>query len=89
MQAVPKPEKSSNPQERPVLTEFDYEEISEKIGESLEFETEVLITLYYNERFESVSGVIKHADAQTGRLVLSTSETNDVRINMKSIVGIE
>ena len=89
MRAVPKPPKSDNGPERPVLTEFEYEEIGEQIGEALEFGTEVTITLFYDEKFESISGVIKDADAQTGRLTLYTDAVNSVKINMVSIVSVE
>lgn len=89
MRAVPKPPKSDNGPQRPTLTEFEYEEIGEKIGEALEFGTEVTITLFYEQKFESISGVIKSADSQTGRLTLFTDAVNSVRINMKSIVSVE
>lgn len=89
MRAVPKPPKSENKAQRPKLTEHEYEEIGEKIGEALEFGTEVTITLFYDQKFESISGVIKSADAQTGKLTLYTNEVNNVIINIMSIVGIE
>lgn len=89
MRAVPKPPKSENGAKRPVLTEHAFEEIGEKIGEALEFGAEVTITLFYNEKFESISGVIKSADSQNGKLTLYTDDVNNVIINIMSIVGIE
>lgn len=89
MRAVPKPPKSENKAQRPKLTEYEFEEIGEKIGEALEFGTEVTITMFYDQKFESISGVIKSADAQIGKLILSTDEVNSVTINIMSIVGIE
>lgn len=89
MRAVPKPPKSDNGPQRPNLTEFEYEEIGEKIGEALEFRTEVTVTLFYDQKFESISGVIQSADAQIGKLTLDIDEVNSVTINIMSIVGIE
>ena len=89
MRAVPKPPKSEDGPQRPNLTEFEYEEIGEKIGEALEFGTEVNITLFYDQKFESISGVIKSADAQIGQLTLYTDAVNSVKINMISIVDVE
>ena len=89
MSAVPKPPKSENGAQRPILTEQDFEEIGEKIGEALEFGTEVTITLFYHEKFETISGVIKSADSQIGKLTLYTDEVNSVIINIMSIVGVE
>lgn len=89
MRAVPKPPKTENVPQRPKLTEHEYEEIGEKIGEALEFGIEVTITLFYDQKFENISGVIKSADAQIGKLTLYTDEVNSVKINIMSIVGIE
>ncbi len=47
MRPVPKPPKSTSGSQRPKLTESDYEEIGEKIGEALEFQTEVTITIIF------------------------------------------
>ena len=89
MRAVPKPPKSNSGSQRPKLTESDYEEIGEKIGEALEFQTEVTITIYFEKKLESVTGIIKSADSQTGKLTLESSPFNSVKINIMSIVSVE
>ena len=64
--------KSSSGTQKPKLTEFDYTEaIGEKIGEALEFQTEVTITIYFEEKLESVTGIIKQLPtSQIGQLTL-------------------
>ena len=87
--AVPKPPKSNSGTQKPKLTEFDYEAIGEKIGEALEFQTEVTITIYFEEKLESVTGIIKSADSQIGQLTLESNPFNSVKINIMSIVSVE
>ena len=89
MRAVPKPPKSNDGMERPILTEFDYEEIGEKIAEALEFQTEVTITIYFDKKLESVTGIITSADSQISQLTLESNPLNSVKINIMSIVRIE
>ena len=89
MRAVPKPPKTKSGSQRPKLTEFDYEEIGEKIGEALEYQTEVQITIYHQKKLESISGVIKNADSQVGQLTLQMDPFNSTKINIMSIVDVK
>lgn len=86
MYAVPKPEKTKAVSV-PKLTEEDFIEIGEKIGEALEYENEVEITIYHSKQHESFTGIITSADSQTGKLRLRV-ERNNLIININSIVGI-
>ena len=89
MNAVPKPPKAKSSPQRPKMTEFDYEEIGEKIGEAMEFESEVEITIYFEKELETFSGVIRDADGQTGKLTLYTNSFTSIKINIMSIVNVK
>ena len=89
MRAVPKPPKTKNSASAPKLAEHDYIEIGEKIGEAMEFGTEVEITIFHEKKHESFKGVIKSADSQVGQLTLYTDTFNNIKINMMSIVGVK
>ena len=88
MRAVPKPPKSTSVV-APKLEEHDYIEIGEKIGEALEFGTEVEITIFFEKKHESFSGVITSADPQTNVLKVHMGGENTININIMSIVGIK
>jgi len=87
MYAVPKPPKTKTAAPGPKLTEEDFIEIGEKIGEAMEYNSEVEITIYHNKQHENFTGIITSADSQTGKLSLRV-ERNDVNISINSIVGI-
>ncbi len=53
MTAIPKPKVSkSGGIQGPKLTETDYIETGEKIGESIEFSVEVEVTIFAHKRYE-------------------------------------
>lgn len=87
MYGVPKPPKTKVVS-GPKLTEEDFIEIGERIGEALEYKNEVEISIYHNKQHENIIGVITSADSQTGKLSLKV-ERDDVIININSIVGIK
>ncbi len=88
MRAVPKPKVTKNTIATPKLTEEEFMQIGEAIGEALEFENVVTITVFFQKRYESVTGKITSADAQTGILKLQVGLDN-VRININNIVKVE
>lgn len=88
MRAVPKPKATKKVIASPKLTQEDFMEIGEAIGEALEFESEVTITVFYEKRYETVTGRIMSADAQTGFLTLQVG-LDSVRINMNNIIKVE
>ena len=88
MRAVPKPKVTKNTIATPKLTEEEFMQIGEVIGEALEFENVVTITVFFQKRYESVTGKITSADAQTGILKLQVGLDN-VRININNIVKVE
>ena len=88
MSAVPKPKVTKNVVASPKLTEEEFMEIGEKIGEALEFNNEVVITVFAQKRYETVVGKITSADAQTGFLKLQVG-FDSVRININNIVSVE
>lgn len=63
-------------------------QISEKIGEAMEYNSEVEITVFYQKRYEKVSGKITSADAQTGLLKLQVG-LDSLRININNIIKVE
>jgi len=85
MTAIPKPPKSKVVA-GPKLTETDFLEIGERIGESKEFGVEVEITIYAQKRYESVTGIVKEVEGQQGKLYLQVGYEN-IRINMNNIVS--
>ena len=87
MRAVPKPKITKNTVASPKLTEEDFMEIGEKIAEALEFNSEVVITVFAQKRYETVVGKITSADAQTGYLKLKIG-MDSVRININNIVKV-
>ena len=89
MRAVPKPPKTECEVQDPALTEFDYMEIGERIGEALEQGTEVDITIFYEKKYEIFTGIIKSADANTSVLSLDMGSKGSVKINIMSIVGVQ
>ena len=89
MRAVPKPPKAEWEVEDPDLTEFDYIEIGERIGEALEQGTEVEITIFFEKKYESFTGVIRSADANASVLSLDMGSKGSVNINIMSIVGVK
>lgn len=89
MRAVPKPPKTECDVKDPELTEFDYIEIGEKIGEALELKNEVEITIFFEKKYESFSGIIKSADANASVLSLDMGSAGSVNINIMSIVGVQ
>ncbi|GKV70304.1 hypothetical protein NCCP2716_28020 [Sporosarcina sp. NCCP-2716] len=89
MTAIPKPAKAKKAASaRPQLTEYDYQEIGEKLDEAIEFKSEIEITIFIRKRLERYIGVISSADGQTGKLSLRVGY-EDVKINMNDIVGIK
>lgn len=88
MRAVPKPKATKTVIASPKLTEENFMEIGEAIGEALEFESEVTITVFYQKRYETVTGRITSADGQTGFLDLQVG-LDSVRINMNNIIKVE
>ena len=86
MTAIPKPPKSKVVA-GPKLTETDFLEIGERIGESKEFGVEVEVTIYAQKRYESVTGVVKEVEGQQGKLTMQIGYDN-VKINMNNIVSV-
>lgn len=72
----------------PKLTEEDFLEINEEIGEAMEFNSEVEITVFHQKRLEKIVGAITSADSQTGFLKLQVGQ-DSVRIIINNIVGVE
>ena len=89
MRAVPKPPKTECEVQDPELTEFDYIEIGERIGEALEQGSEVEITIFFEKKYESFTGVIRSADANASVLSLDMGSKGSVNINIMSIVGVK
>lgn len=87
MTAIPKPPKSKVVA-GPKLTETDFLEIGERIGESKEFNIEVEVTIYAQKRYESVTGIVTEVDGQQGKLSFQMGFEN-VRINMNNIVSVK
>ncbi|MBO0586343.1 YolD-like family protein [Sporosarcina sp. E16_8] len=87
MTAIPKPPKSKVVA-GPKLTETDFLEIGERIGESKEFGVEVEITIYAHKRYESVRGVVKEIEGQRGFLSMHVGYDN-IKINMNNIVSVK
>lgn len=88
MTAIPKPKKVNRSVASPQLTEYDYQEIGEKIEDALEFQNEVEITIFHRKRHESFRGVVTKADSQTGKLSLYANfETTKIDIN--SIIKVD
>ncbi|WP_203249216.1 YolD-like family protein [Sporosarcina beigongshangi] len=87
MTAIPKPKKTNNSVAGPQLTEYDFIEIGEKIGEALEFGNEVEITTYHLKQYESARGIITSADGQKGKLTLQVG-LEDVTISINAIVSV-
>lgn len=89
MTAIPKPKKTNKSVPGPQLTEYDFMEIGEKIGESLEFGTEIELTTYSRKRHETHTGIVKNADSQNGMLSLRVSAFDTMRISINSIVSVK
>ncbi|KAA0965132.1 YolD-like family protein [Sporosarcina sp. ANT_H38] len=87
MTAIPKPPKSKVVV-GPKLTETDFLEISERIGESKEFNIEVEVTIYAQKRYESVTGIVIEIDGQQGKLTLQMGYES-IKINMNNIVSVK
>jgi hypothetical protein len=89
MTAIPKPKTSrSGAIQGPKLTETDYLEIGERIGESIEFGVEVEVTIFAHKRYESFTGVIKNVEGQQGSLSMQIGYEN-IKINMNDIVSVK
>lgn len=88
MHAVPKPKVTKNTVATPKLTEEDFIEIGNSISEALEYANEVDITVFAHKRYETVTGYIISADAQTGYLKLKIG-LDTVRVNINNIVKVE
>ena len=84
--AIPKPPKSKVVV-GPKLTETDFLEIGERIGESKEFGVEVVVTIYAQKRYESVTGIVKEVEGQQGKLSLQVGNEN-IKINMNNIASV-
>ncbi|MET3659068.1 YolD-like family protein [Sporosarcina psychrophila] len=87
MTAIPKPPKSKVVA-GPKLTETDFLEIGERIGESKEFNVEVDITIYAQKRYETVIGIVTEVDGQQGKLSLQVGYES-IKINMNNIVSVK
>ncbi len=72
----------------PKLTETDYIEIGEKIGESIEFSVEVEVTIFAHKRYKSFTGVIKSIEGQQGVLSMYVGYEN-IEINMNNIESVK
>lgn len=89
MTAIPKPSKAKKTASaRPQLTEYDYQEIGEKLNDAQEFESVVEITIFHQKKHKTFVGVISSANGQTGELSLRAGYV-DVKINMNDIVSIK
>lgn len=89
MRPVPKPPKATWEVEDPDLTEFDYIEIGERIGEALEQGSEVEITIFFEKKYETFTGIIRSADANASVLSLDMESKGKININIMSIVKVE
>lgn len=87
MTAIPKPKKTHKSGAGPQLTEYDFIEIGEKIGEALEFGNDVEITTYHLKQYESARGIITGADGQKGKLTLRVG-FEDITISINAIVSV-
>ena len=87
MTAIPKPPKSKVVA-GPKLTETDFLEIGERIGESKEFNVEVEVTIYAQKRYESVTGIVIDIDGQQGKLTMQVGYES-IKINMNNIVSVK
>ncbi|KAA0941634.1 YolD-like family protein [Sporosarcina sp. ANT_H38] len=87
MTAIPKPPKSKVVA-GPKLTETDFLEIGERIGESKEFNVEVVVTIYAQKRYESVTGIVTEIDGQQGKLTMQVGYES-IKINMNNIVSVK
>lgn len=90
MTAIPKPpkkKKSSN--SKPVLTEDKMIELSEKLGEALEFKNEVTITTYRNGKYEKFTGVIQSANPETKIITFDVGNYQYHKISANIIVDVE
>lgn len=88
MTAIPKPKVMNNSGAGPKLTEYDFEEIGDKIAEALEFGSEVEITTYHLKQYESARGIIISADGQNGKLTLQVG-SEDITISINAIVSVK
>ncbi|WP_342512779.1 YolD-like family protein [Sporosarcina sp. FSL K6-1522] len=88
MTAIPKPKKINKSVSGPQLTEYDYQEIGEKISDAHEFKNEVEITTYHRKQYETARGVVTNVDGQSGKLILRVGSENTT-INMNSIVSVK
>ncbi|MGN7409987.1 YolD-like family protein [Sporosarcina sp. SAFN-010] len=89
MVGIPKPAKAKKvASARPQLTEYDYQEIGEKLNDAQEFESVVEITIFHQKKHKSFVGVISSADGQTGVMSLRVNY-EDIKINMNDIVSIK
>ena len=88
MTAIPKPKKVNKSVVGPQLTEYDYQEIGERISDAHEFKNEVEITTYHRKQYETARGVVISADGQTGTLTLRVGY-EDIKISMNSIVSVK
>ena len=90
MTAIPKPVKSKKIGiQGPQLTEYDFQEVGEKIGESMELQAEVEITAFSHKRYETYVGIVQVANAQKGILSLDIGGIECVQININSIVSVK
>jgi hypothetical protein len=90
MKAIPKPKPKVTTKSVTglKLTEYDNQEIGEKICDAFEFKNEVEITIYHRKQHENFVGVVMIADGQNGVLTLRVGY-EDVKINMNNIVGVK
>ncbi len=89
LKAIPKPNTSkSGGAIGPKLTETDYLEIGERIGESIEFGVEVEVTIFAHKRYDSFVGVVEEVDGQKGVLSMYVGDEN-IKINMNNIVSVK
>ncbi|MBO0588176.1 MULTISPECIES: YolD-like family protein [unclassified Sporosarcina] len=88
MTVIPKPKASKVTVVGPKLTETNYLENGERIGESKEFGVEVEITMFAQKRYESFTGVVIEIEDQRGILSLQVGYDN-IKINMNNIVSVK
>ncbi|MFU0788849.1 YolD-like family protein [Virgibacillus proomii] len=91
MIALPKPQKgkkksSSN---KSNLTEETMIEISEKLGEALEFKNEMTITTYNRGKYEKFTGVIQSANPETKMITFDIGNFQYHKISANIIVDVE
>ncbi|MFU0790629.1 MAG: YolD-like family protein [Virgibacillus proomii] len=91
MTAVPKPPKTKkrSASNRPNLTEDKMIELSEKLGEALEFKNEVTITTYRNGKYEKFTGVIQSANPETKMITFDVGNYQFHKISANIIVDVE